>query len=467
VPATPVPFQDETAQNGSLTLEWQLPLLTMTYVGDIRRDSLKGWDVLAVQGPIVNSFGGICATVTDPTCFTSPYLSQDHQSSDELRFSHESDSLRWVLGLYYYRERDTSFAGVDPCPCGNFSVMEWLPYIGEDSHAAFGQATWNATQALRFTGGIRYNDDFKGALGEDLAGAHGSLVPFQCIGCGVGGGEYASVHFHKVTWKVGADYDLTPDSLLFASVGTGYRDGGYNQGVQPNNSPFLSEDVINYELGWKNELLEHRLQVNVDAFHALYSNYQSTAGEQVGNTINLVTVNAAKAEIDGVELETVLLPTPQDRLALNASLLHAYFSQFPLPHGDGFNAFAPEDLSGRSLPYAPHATLHLSYSHTFPLANGGSLVPRVDASYTSSQYEEYHNFPVSYQGAYTRTDASVTYNAPSLWSLQFWAHNLENKAVLMNLNVDQGVPLALEGQYAKDGFYLPPRTYGAKVWVRL
>jgi outer membrane receptor protein involved in Fe transport len=70
---------------------------------------------------------------------------------------------------------------------------------------------------------------------------------------------------------------------------------------------------------------------------------------------------------------------------------------------------------------------------------------------------------------------SLTYNAPKTWSAQLWVHNLEDKAVLVTQQLDNSVPNGVtngvfnpaapsyEGLVGKDGFYLPPRTFGIKL----
>jgi iron complex outermembrane receptor protein len=79
----------------------------------------------------------------------------------------------------------------------------------------------------------------------------------------------------KTTWHAGIDYDLTPDSLLFAAVSTGYKAGGFNIGAAPANTPYAPESLTNYELGWKNQFLQNRMQVNIDAF---FDNYAELPG---------------------------------------------------------------------------------------------------------------------------------------------------------------------------------------------
>jgi iron complex outermembrane receptor protein len=484
-------YEDERADDATLTLDWQLPLFNVTYIGNMRYDKDGEAGDGAVNGPEIlffrslpnnNSFGGSCLTATDPTCTELKLLFQSRQFSNELRLSKETDSLKFVVGLMYFKEDADEYGSVTPCPCNPaIGITFNYPSFGDITHAAFTQATWSLTKSLRVTGGLRYNDDFKGQYGWLYFGVPVADVvgvgPNDCIANACSGPpnqiNYASEHFHKITWKGGLDYDLSADTLLFGSVATGYKDGGFQDGLPPDNL-FKPENMIDYEIGAKSQLLDHRLQINVDLFHQLYTDYQVTASKFVPpvppQTIGQntpVTVNAGRAEINGIELETQARVTPVDRVNFNATLMHAWFYQFDLPDGDGFNNNQPESLAGKNVPYVPHISLHLTYSHTFELANGGSIVPQLDTAYVSDSNLDYHNFPAADVPAYTRTGLSLTYNAPKNWSAQIYGKNLENHAVLASLQMDNSVPLAYEGTAGKDGVFMPPRTFGIKFMAHL
>lgn len=475
-------YEDELAQDLTLTLDWKLPWFTVTYVGGIRDDTDREASDQAVDGPIVNVFrtltenpyGGTCLNAEDPTCTELRLLFQSRQISNELRLSNETAQLKWVLGFLYFKEDADEYGAVDPCPCNPaIGITFNYPRFSDDTHAVFGQATWSIIPSLRLTAGLRYNDDFKGQYGylyfgipvADLVGT-GPNDCFQFCSGAPNSIDFASEYFHKVTWKAGLDYDLTPNSLLFGFVATGYKDGGFQDGLPPLNE-FKPENMIDYEIGSKNMLLDRRLQINVDLFHQIWSDYQSTASEFINNQNQPITVNAGRATINGIEFESEELLTPQDRAAFDMTFMHAYFTSFPLPDGDNFDGNVPEDLAGRNLPYVPHVSLRLSYWHTFSLGTGASVVPRIDTGYVSDMNLDYHNYPVGNVPAYTRTGASLTYYAPKVWSVQLYGKNLENHAVLVSMQLDNSVPLAYEGIAGKDGVFLPPRTVGIRFNARL
>jgi iron complex outermembrane receptor protein len=342
-----------------------------------------------------------------------------------------------------------------------------MPSVREETKAAFGQATLSLTDRLRLVGGLRYTKDNKGRDGANKVGVVGvSIVDFQCVDCTVTGINHADLEWTKTTWRAGLDFDVSDDSMLFASVATGYKAGGYGDGLPPNNFAYDPETLINYELGWKNQLLDNRMQINLDAFFSQYDDYQATAGSTLPNGQSIaVTLNAGAAEIKGVELESMFLLTADDRVEFNATWLDAKFTDFFLDRGDQFSPgtnFAPYDLTGNKLPYAPETTARLSYQHTFSLANGGALIARVDSSYVAKQFLEFHNFAVLSQDAYTRTGVTLTWEASEKFSTQLFVRNLENDAILAAASSDNNAPGRRFDDFGRQAFYMPPRTYGIK-----
>ncbi len=448
-------YNDETAKGVTLTAKWALPIGTLTYIGDYRQDDWHN----STGSDAVGSYGSSCATATSANCQNVVFSSLQGQTSDELRLSNSVGALKWVGGLYYFREHNNVFLGLSPI-AGITSLAFVQPSVSEVSRAVYGQVTYSLTRHLRLIGGLRYNKDHKGRIGS--TDAFGPIVGETCAGCIPLYNNFASLNWSKLTWKAGVDVNVNRRTMLFGTVATGFKDGGYGDGVPPNNHPYNPETILAYELGTKNVLFHHRLQVNADAFYDLYKNYQASGLALVAGQPSTVTLNAGKATIDGVELETEALLTRHDELSISASYLHAYFTQFDLPLGDAFNS-GPVSYAGNTLPNAPHFTLHLGYQHVFELRNGAALVPRIDTGWTGKQNLDYHNYALTEQSAYTRTDLSLTYQAPRTWRVMLYVHNLENNAVLTTAAPDPRAITQAIGRQAGYGIYMAPRTYGVRI----
>jgi len=125
--------------------------------------------------------------------------------------------------------------------------------------------------------------------------------------------------WEETTMRVGLDWQVSNDSLLYAFVTTGYKPGGFNPPVNPafqGNIPFSfeSEQVTSFELGSKNLFMDGSLKLNGNVFYYDYEGLQITR-IAFNSSIN----DNVDAEIWGVELESEWLPEALPGLALNAA----------------------------------------------------------------------------------------------------------------------------------------------------
>src|SRR5262249_33242799 len=143
-----------------------------------------------------------------------------------------------------------------------------------------------------------------------------------------------SDELNKVTWKAGLEYDLTPSSLLYGSVSTGFKSGGVSEvpNFPGSNQVYAPETITAYQFGNKNRFWSDRMQVNYEIFYYDYKGFQTlnavtdATGQFPG--LFLETLNSQKSEMYGGELETAFALTAHDRLTLTPTLLHARFVEF-------------------------------------------------------------------------------------------------------------------------------------------
>jgi iron complex outermembrane recepter protein len=463
---------NETDQSGTLTLDWSLPMFDITNISSVRFDNWMQEDAETIYGPGATYCQNVNVTVN---CF-NPLInsSSDRQQSNELRFSHDGRRLRWLFGLYYLRYDAHLAQAYEPSNKANMWELLDEPGYVDRGKALYSQATWSITDKLSLVGGVRYQWDMESLpYSPAYYGPIGSIVHQQCFGCTITSVYSGYGSWGKMTWRAGINYNLTPGSFLYASVATGYEQGGFStKAEEPFNPVFGPENLTNYELGWKNRLWQNRAQVNVDAYYMDYRDYQASASLVLPNGAQaLLTTNAGRAAIKGLELETTFLMTPADRLTFNATTLDAVFTQFYLAQGDGYGATAgrvPVDYTGNQLPYAAHLTGRLDYQHTFNFDDIDSLILQAGTNYSSHYFTDYHDYSATSQKAYSRTDASLTWerrNDQGRLSTRLYVHNLENRAVLAGGQADNNAPGRDFNQYGKNGYYLPPRTYGIQFIV--
>lgn len=244
--------------------------------------------------------------------------------TQEVRWTSPDDQrFRWIAGLYYAK-REQDFLFFDSAP--GFDDAFLIPGFGLDStgfgapttdqlffsqqdlefdnKAAFAEASFDLTDRLTATAGLRYYDY--------EASVEGSEVGFFNGGVNV---RDEGVSESGVNPRFLLEYRATDDILLSAQAARGFRLGGYNfavnealcgaeltgLGVEGAASDFESDSVWDYELNAKTAWLDNRLIVNASAYHIEYNDLQQTLGLSCGFEI---TTNIGKAEIRGVELES-------------------------------------------------------------------------------------------------------------------------------------------------------------------
>ena len=190
-----------------------------------------------------------------------------------------------------------------------------------------------------------------------------------------------------VDWRAGLEYDLAKDSMLYFTVSTGHKAGGFNDtspvaGGTYFNSEYDPESIIAFELGSKNVLSDRHLRLNGSAFFYKYTDYVFQTIVAVAPTDNpdmpapssAVRQNAAEAHVLGLDIDaTYALPA-----GLEAEL-HALFMNAEFGAGDpvvdsriGFGGTDnyEVDLEGHKLPRAAPFTLNYSLSQFLPTEIG-------------------------------------------------------------------------------------------------
>ncbi len=204
-----------------------------------------------------------------PAGLRNTWSTQSHQTSVEARLSNTTDRLRWVAGLYYFREAQNSAQDIYQ---GFLNDITAHSDATAKSYAAFGQATFSVTD--------RFRPDRRPALHprEQDPGRRplqqqpyrwppGTPLPLLLDTFG------GKTHFTATNWKAGAEFDVAPTSMLFATASTGFKAGGFNQSVPPMDV-YDPEKITAYELGLRNRFLGGRVQLNVEAFKWDYNDGQ-------------------------------------------------------------------------------------------------------------------------------------------------------------------------------------------------
>ncbi|MBB6250126.1 TonB-dependent receptor [Nitrospirillum iridis] len=408
--------------------------------------------------------------------------SESQQRSVEARLaSRDSGPLTWLAGAYYFSE------DVDAKQDYNHWVQETVmnSKLTDETVAAFGQLTYALTDALRLTAGGRVTHEEKSQDSQFGTATFSPTKPALSS-------RADDRIWNAATWKVGVDYDLAPQSLLYANVGTGFKAGGFYASAGADT--FNPEHLTAYSLGLKNRFWDNRVQLNLEAFDYEYRDQQIsylaptlTGVSSFPYAPSFVTQNVGRSRIRGFEIEGRWKATSSDLLTATVqytdtrytSFTYNYFSNFGAPPSVGCpytnasgtasptpvapSAIYSVNCSGKPATNAPRWTANIGYEHEFAFADGSGLTAAADVYLSASYYTAYDYLAEQVQGGYHMTNLRLTYNAANdRWSVTGYVNNVENQAVV-NTSYQ---PNQAFGNGLNFANIRPPRTYGVRATVR-
>jgi iron complex outermembrane receptor protein len=469
--ADTAPFVDRTSNSVRSRVDYAIsPDVSLAYIAGYSR--FNGSSTFDQDGGAVV-----------PTSFTTGGNHQEDNTvwSKYKTYSHELEiqstgkrEVDWLLGLYYANEDNGIRFDIPIMNGTQQGTVNWQgsfiqPKETVDSKAIFGQTTWNVSDALHLTGGLRYTSDER----KNIGGTNNSCCDASAPQVPVSGnvnpldpatgfttyqhndGKFTD---HKLTGLLRVNYDIDKNNMVYASVSTGYKSGG----LQDGGVPYGSESLTNYEVGSKSTFLGGALRVNNAAYYEKFKDFQFSAPiTNPDGSRGLATSNAEGAKIWGLETEIAAKITPQDRVQVTASYVHAKLehliggsNDYILPACSVPGISTCLDVTGNTMPHSPKFSAQVMYQHSFQLA-GGTLVPRISAHYETASWLSVFNLgEPDQQKAYTRTDLGLRFDADSKWYVDAFVRNAEDAKIKTS---------ALSANGAWQAQYLAPRTFGVNV----
>jgi iron complex outermembrane receptor protein len=363
------------------------------------------------------------------------------QYSQEFQLSGDAqdDRLHYVTGLYWFQEKTTGETTVNFLGPFDPALNNWLFLntsatnldADNDAIAAFAQLEWEWSESWRTTLGLRYTDETR-----KLSRKRYTVIPDSLD---ANGGQVTEVIPGSGLYQNGPDFQYNPafdfveddqtqakttdnDTTAMASVqyllnnwdaidagsvyltySEGFLSGGLSEAPSGDLEAFEPEEVENWELGFKLDLLDSSLRVNGAFYYSDYKNRQLTSLviNPVTNSPAPATVNAAKSTIKGFELETRWYPIEQLQLMFNLTLNDGDIEEFidtqitiadtSIPPASGCNRAnlsflqidsCPNDRSDENLPRLPEETYYFAVEYTIE-TSFGMVIPRFQYSYKS------------------------------------------------------------------------------------
>ena len=544
----------------------------VTLGGDIN------YDFGPVKFRAITGYTDFYAVRSSDNDFSPAPIAIDYNQTDVKTFSQEVQLLsgdkdspfQWIVGGFYYEDDVKEFffsdgftnyptAGLPALsagggigllpPGGAFPLNTPLSNFRSDtlapvrmqtrSIAGFAQASYNITEALRVTAGGRYtsdrkryaagfspgapagqflafdlftqSDNFNFACGSVTPALAGSTATNAATGITVRCGDET---FNFATFRGAIDYKISPDSLVYGSVSTGRRSGGFNNTPNLTNTaiPFSPEKVTAYEIGSKNQFLDNRLQLNVAAFYNKFGGLQ--VQRQVPSPSGLTTIsiieNAGEARSYGAEIEAIAKPTRNITVNIAYVYLNSKYTKyetgtagnglggllgcpvapatrdfvcesggfgpngFPFPNGLSDPGRFRQVLAGQAIynytiagkgsggesysadiPLTPRHTVTAGIQWDIDLGAGGTLSPGAQ-TYLNSGFQNLDlNLPIAATPSFTKTDLRLGWRAANdRFTLQAFVENIENNGVLNRAAI--GANRSINASYAL------PRTWGIR-----
>ena len=286
------------------------------------------------------------------------------QITQEIRIASNLDGpFNYQVGAFYFEDDLLSVSQNQSAGAPAF-VVGSVSQIENTTWAFFGQGSYNVSDQLTLTAGVRYTDDEKDAQHERPA--TGPLDPI-------------SLGDDELSWDVSLAFAVSDAAQVYARVATGFRAPTIQDRLEddPEVTTADSETIMSYEIGYK--ALFEKVRLNVAGFYYEVDDMQLVA---VGGDANTTTLlNADEGVGYGVEFDVDIALTENMILSggfgYNKTELND--KELTLPVGPMATSRDPLDENGRAIidgnpfQHAPKWTANLQLDYTHPLANGNEL----------------------------------------------------------------------------------------------
>jgi len=402
------------------------------------------------------------------------------QYSAEIRIASPQDkAFTYQVGGFYWKSDNsqdftrvvvscaTSTLPVDPVtggqPCNENDLVNTIrgtatsrSDVDVENYAVFGQATYNFSESLALTGGLRWTHDSlsfvhqrapainvntglvaSGVGGLQSLGAGGSLTSSPA-----GNGTNISANAtttDNVSGKVVLTVKPIEDVMLYGSYTRGYKGPAFNvffNHVAPNNAVPIDEETSDaFEVGLKSQFFDNRVQLNATAFTVTYDGYQANNFIQLnGVTISNLT-NAGSVRSTGFEVDAIYAPI--DGLSITTAVAYADAKVVKFNPNPSTNAANAQN--GTKLPLAPSWTWNVGANYETAINDDFAIHLNAGYNHVGSQFSGLGQTGLIDGRGLLNASIGLSDTADS-WRLTLIGRNLADVSYV-TLNTDAGVRL--------------------------
>ena len=428
----------------SLEMNWDIGRAVVT--------SLTAWDDFQRVDEVDEDAG-------PTTALDNVRMSDANQFSQELRIASDSDStLQWLAGLYFSKDELVGDPSFDQGGRQDFSELDTTTF------GVFGQAEAALTDQLTLTAGARWTH-------VDRSISYQTNSPFAAPELIAGAGNEFQDGDYSV--RVALDYDVSDNTLLYASFSRGFNAGAFNSqflGTLTDLTPTDSESILAYEVGLKTTFADGRASFEAAGYYYDYNDIQLVSVvPQGGLDVNILT-NAEGATIKGLEAQLRAAPTAWLDFNVGVSYIDSELGNLVTQiSGTGVGSAFPYNapifgssnvqLEGRPLPNHPEWSVNGSVRAVQPVSQNWELFFQTDVLWEDEVPRDLQGTLALFTEAHWNVDAQVGLaSTDEMWRLSFWTRNLTNETYITEAYQVLGFGFFIAGAN-----YSYPRTYGFNV----
>jgi iron complex outermembrane receptor protein len=431
----------QASPSAALELHYQFSSMELVSLTGTNRASNKGGA----------DSGGMDATGTNGVSLIDAVTGEVRRATtEELRLQSVAGSspLKWLTGIYASRAVDDfRFDIFDySLAAAGDSDVGFGAHQRDTSLAAFADATYQLTDRWSVTGGVRYsieqktfNNTFSVTIPEIALVVVGPL-PFSP----------PQTSWDNTSYRGNVAYKITDDTNVYISSSRGFKSGGFNAFGVGTTPAFNPEILYSTELGVKSYFLERRGYVAASVYYNNYDNLQVTAGVPSGG-VNIY--NAAKARIEGFEIEGQFKVTDGLSITANVAYTDAYYTDFANGQGVDGNIV---NATGNRLPNTPTWQYYLQGDYTVPLSATWDTHAQVSYRWRSKVYFFGTNENADLSGA-ADPELGARFEfvyTPQQLTFSLYGKNLTDTRIVNGEQADFAYPVA---------FFNQPRIIGLQV----
>ena len=351
--------------------------------------------------------------------------------------SDDTSRLKWIVGAFYLK-------GVSRSDPFNPPPFKLFARQNTESISGFAQGTYALGDQTNLTGGVRYTSD-QYIFNTQIVLNNGTALPPAATRVNSQA---------RVTWRLALDQKFGEHVLGYISYNRGFRSGTFN--LTDANVPALRPEIIDaFEAGFKADLIDRRLRVNVAAYHYDFRDIQIARADGTSQQ----TLNASSAKIYGVDADITAAVTENLTLIASGAYIHGRYGSFlnaPIstPSLTGGNIVVVGDATGNKTIRTPTFSYNLGVNQVIP-----SSIGKFNLSANFYHNGGYATDPDNRlkQKPYSLVSGSIGWSSVNdQYEISIWGKNLTNAEYYSHLTEtgpgDVGIPAA-------------PRTFGISFGV--